>query len=159
MDPVAPERTVSFPATLEGSATGSATGIEVPADLVEQLGQGHRPPVRVTLNGFTYRTTVAVMGGRHLIGVSAEIRKQTGLKAGDTFEVELTADTSLREVAVPAALAAAFEQHPEAAAFFGRLSNSLQRYHVDSIDGAKTEQTRQRRVDKAIGLFLAGRPR
>jgi bifunctional DNA-binding transcriptional regulator/antitoxin component of YhaV-PrlF toxin-antitoxin module len=159
MQPLSPEPTVSFRTTLEGSATGSATGIEVPADLVEQLAHGRKPPVRVELNGFSFRTTVAVMGGRNLLPVSAEIRKQTGLKAGDTVEVRLTVDGSPREVIVPPALAAAFEQHPQAAAFFGTLSNSLQRYHVDNVDGAKSEDTRQRRVEKAIALFLAGKPR
>ena len=94
-----------------------------------------------------------------MIGVSAAIRKATGLSAGDAIEVVLELDTSPREVDMPADFAAALERNPAAKAFFATLSNSLQRYHVDNINGAKSDDTRQRRIDKSISLFVDNKPR
>jgi hypothetical protein len=148
---------VSFDTTL--LAFGNNTGIEVPVELIAQLGAGQRPPVAVVVNGYEYRTTVGVMSGKHLVPVSAATRKASGLVAGDAIHVTLTVAAGPREVEMPTDFAAALEAKPEAAAFFGRLSNSVQRYHVDTINGAKTDDTRQRRIDKAIALFLAGKPR
>jgi hypothetical protein len=115
--------------------------------------------VSVDVNGYVFRSTVAVMSGQYLIGVSAAIRKETGLAAGDAIHVELTLDSSPRAVDLPDDLAAALAAAPEAAAFFAQLSNSLQRYHVDQVAGAKTAETRERRVAKAVATFLAGKPR
>ncbi len=147
----------SFDTTV--AASGNNTGIEVPDDVIEQLGAGHRPAVRVTVNGFDYQSTVGVMSGRHLISISADIRKQTGLRAGDPIHVKLTLAVRPREVTVPADLAAALAAEPTAAAFFTTLSNSVQRYHVDTINAAKTDQTRKRRIEKAITQFREGRQR
>lgn len=149
--------TVEFDTTL--TATGANTGIVVPDALIEQLGAGRRPAVVVNVNGYEYRNTVGVMGGRHMISVSAAIRKETGLAAGDAIHVVLTVAEGPREVVVPEDFARALAAEPEAEAFFGKLSNSLQRYHVDNVNGAKTEETRQRRVSKAVSLFLAGKQR
>jgi hypothetical protein len=148
---------VTFETTLTSS--GNNTGIPVPEQVIEQLGRGQRPPVVVTVNGYEYRSTVAVMGGAHLIGVSASVRATTGLKGGDPISVTLKVADSPREVDVPADFAAAMGQSVPAREFFDGLSNSLQRYHVDSINAAKSPETRQRRIDKAVALFLAGRQR
>ena len=99
------------------------------------------------------------MGGRHMISVSAAVRQATGLAAGDPVRVALTVADTPREVLVPDDLAAALAGDEQAAAFFSTLSNSLQRYHVDTVTGAKTPETRQRRIDKAVALFREGRPR
>lgn len=155
----ASDATVTFTTTLTGATTGSATGIAVPAELIEKLGHGQRPAAQVTLNGHRFRTTIGVMGSQHMIPVSADIRKTTGLAAGDAVEVGLTADATPREVIVPPDLTAAFRRQPAAATFFGSLSSSLQRFHIDNINGAKTDDTRQRRVDKAVQLFLDQKPR
>ena len=111
------------------------------------------------MNGYEFRTTIGSMDGKSMISVSAAIRKASGLEAGDKVDVELTPDSTPREVVIPADLARAFKANPAVSAFFATLSNSLQRYHVDNIDGAKSAETRQRRIDKAIELFLAQRPR
>ena len=140
-------------------AFGNNTGIEVPAEVVEQLGVGKRPPVLVNVNGYEYRNTVAVMGGKYLIGISAAISEETGLKGGDPIRVELTVADTPREVNVPEDFAAALSAEPAAQTFFDGLSNSLQRYHVNNITGAKTEETRQRRIEKAVALFLDGKQR
>ncbi len=151
------QRTVTFETTL--AASGNNTGIEVPAELVEQLGAGRRPPVAVDLDGYVYRSTVGVMGGRHMVSVSAAVRQATGLAAGDPVRVTLTLADAPREVDVPADLAAALAADERAGAFFATLSNSLQRYHVDAVNGARTAETRQRRIGKAVELFRAGRKR
>src|SRR4051794_34727989 len=96
---------VVFETTVAGS--GGKTGIEIPEDVIERLGAGHRPAVHVELNGYAYRSTVAVMGGKHLVGVSASVREATGLEAGDDVTVSLAVATSPREVDVPPDLAAA----------------------------------------------------
>ena len=149
--------TVAFETTV--AAHGNNTGIVVPPEVVDQLGAGQRPPVHVDVNGYEYRSTVAVMGGKFMIGISAAVREATGLKGGDPIRVTLAVATSPREVNVPDDFAAALAADEHARAFFEKLSNSLQRYHVDNVNGAKTEETRQRRVEKAITLFRAGKKR
>jgi antitoxin component of MazEF toxin-antitoxin module len=141
------------------TATGNNTGIVVPEAMIEQLGAGRRPAVVVNVNGYEYRSTVGVMGGRHMIGISAAVRKDTGLTAGDAIHVALTLASGPRDVILPDDFAAALSADPTAGAFFARLSNSLQRYHVDNIGAAKTAETRQRRIDKAISLFRQGKQR
>jgi hypothetical protein len=148
---------VSFATTL--SQFGNNTGIEVPPALIDELGAGQRPPVLVDLNGYQFRSTVGVMSGKHLVGVSAAIRKETGLKGGDDITVTLTLATAPREVDMPADFASVLDAAPGARAFFDGLSSSLQRYHVDNVNGAKTDETRQRRIEKSVALFLAGKQR
>lgn len=148
-------------ATFETTVTarGNNTGIVVPDSVVEQLGAGRRPPVLVVVNGYEYRSTVAVMGGQHLISVSSAVRAATGLAAGDAIRVTLTVADSPRTVEVPADLASALAEHEETREFFDGLSNSLQRYHVDTINAAKSPDTRRRRIEKAVSLFLDGKRR
>ncbi len=140
-------------------AAGNNTGIAVPDDVIGRLGAGRRPAVVVNVNGYEYRNTVGVMGGKHMISISAAVRKETGLKGGDAIHVTLTVADTPREVEIPDALSAAFSAAPDAKAFFEKLANSLQRYHVDNINGAKSAETRQRRVEKAISLFREGKQR
>ena len=153
-----PERgSATFETTV--AATGNNTGIVVPEEVIDRLAAGKRPPVAVTVNGYDYRSTVAVMGGRYMIGISAAIRSATGLKGGDPISVTLAVADTPREVDVPADFAAALAADEQVGAFFGKLSNSLQRYHVDTINGAKTAETRQRRIEKAVSLFREGKQR
>jgi hypothetical protein len=128
----------------------TATGFEVPDEVVEALGGGKRPAVRVALGSYTYRSTVAPMGGKYLLGVSAEHRAGAGVKAGDEVEVDLELDTAPRELTVPDDLAAALDADPAVRAAFDRLSYSNRQRHVLSVEDAKTPQTRQRRIDKAL---------
>jgi hypothetical protein len=140
---------MKFTATLEQHGK-TATGIEVPDDVVTALGSGRRPAVRVTINGHTWRSSVAVMGGRNLVGVSAENRSAAGVSAGDVLDVELELDTGKREVEVPADLVAALKNNAKARAAFEALSYSNQRRYVLAIEGAKAADTRARRVAKAV---------
>ncbi len=146
---------VTFETTV--AVTGSNTGIVVPEEVIGQLAAGRRPPVLVNVNGYEHRNTVGVMGGRHMISISAAVRGATGLKGGDPVRVTLTVADTPREVHVPADFAAALAADERAGALFGKLSNSMQRYHVGTINAAKSAGTRQRRIDKAIALFLDGK--
>ena len=141
------------------AVTGNNTGIVVPEEAIEQLAAGNRPPVIINVNGYEYQSTVGVMGGRHMISISAAVRKATGLKGGDPIHVTLTIADTPREVTVPADFAAALAANEQASEFFGKLSNSMQRYHIDNITAAKSADTRQRRIDKAVALFLGGKQR
>ena len=143
-----------FHATIERSGK-TATGIEVPADVLAALGPGKRPSVRVTINGYSYPSTVGTMGGRSLIPVSAEVRGQAGVSAGDNVPVDVVADAAPRRVEVPADLSAALGREPAAQQAFDRLSYSGQRRYVLAIEQAKTAQTRQRRIDKAVAELSA----
>jgi len=147
-----------FRATLETEGK-TATGINVPAEVVDALGAGKRPRVTVTINGHTYRSSVAVLGGRYMLGVSAENRTAAGVEGGQEVDVDLELDTAPREVTVPPDFAAALEAEPTAQATFDGLSYSNRSWHVLQIDGAKTTETRQRRIAKSVEALRAGRVR
>lgn len=144
-----------FRTTLQGGK-GNTTGIVVPDEIVEGLGGGRRPAVTATVAGHTYRSSIASMGGRFMLGVSAEIRRITGVAAGDEVDVEVELDTAPREVTVPDDLAAALAADPAAKACFDGLAYSHRRRHVMAIDDAKTPETRARRIDKAVKMLHEG---
>lgn len=146
--------------TAELLSTGkNAAGFEVPESVVESLGGGRRPKVSVTVNGFTFRTSIARMGERYLLGVSAERRTEAGVAAGDVVEVEVELDTAPRELEVPQPLAEALARDSQARAFWETLSYSNRQWHVLQVTSAKTDTTRERRVEKSIGMLRAGRAR
>lgn len=150
------EESVEFDTAI--SASGNKAGIVVPPEVVAALGAGSRPAVVVDLNGYTYRTSIGVRAGRHLIGVSAAVRADSGLQAGDLVHVRLSVATEPRAVDVPDDFAEALASSGTRA-FFDRLANSLQRYHIDNINDAKQPETRSRRIAKAVDLFRAERKR
>ena len=137
----------------------TATGLLVPPDVVAGLGESKKPAVTVTLNGFTYRSTIAARGGRYLIPVSAAIRQQSGVAAGDDVEVEVELDTAPREITVPDDFAERLAAEPAVLAFFNTLSYSNKSVHTLSIEQAKTPETRARRVDKAMDTLRQGKAR
>lgn len=137
----------------------TTTGIQVPDEVVAALGPGKRPAVRVTINGYTYRSTVAVMGGVFMVGVSAQHRAGAGVAGGDQVDVDMELDTAPREVSVPEDFAAALAAEPEAARTFDGLSYSNRSWHVLQVEGAKTGQTRQRRIAKSVDALKDGRAR
>jgi hypothetical protein len=125
---------------------GNNTGIPVPDEVIDALGGGKRPAVNVTVNGYDYRSTVAPMGGRYLISFSSDRRAATGIQGGDAIEVEVTLDTEPRVTEVPADLAAALAASPAAQAAYDKLSPSAKKAHVVSVESAKTDATRERRI-------------
>ncbi|MFN2483712.1 MAG: YdeI/OmpD-associated family protein [Candidatus Limnocylindria bacterium] len=142
---------------LQGDKT--ATGIRVPDEIVEALGSGKRPAVKVTLNGYTYRSSVATVSGQFMVGVSADTREKAGVAGGDQVDVDIELDTAPREVTVPPDFAAALDAEPKARQFFEGLSFSLRQWHVLSVEGAKTDETRQRRIDTSVAMLREGRAR
>jgi Bacteriocin-protection, YdeI or OmpD-Associated/Domain of unknown function (DUF1905) len=136
----------------------TATGIRVPPNVVAGLGSSKRPAVRATIKGHTYRSTVAPMGGEFMLPISAEIREITGVKAGDDVEVSLALDTEPREVTVPPDLKSALAKDAGARTFFEGISYSNKLRIVLSVDGAKSAETRERRIAKAVESLREGRP-
>jgi Bacteriocin-protection, YdeI or OmpD-Associated/Domain of unknown function (DUF1905) len=134
----------------------TATGFRVPSEVVEALASGKRPAVTVTVGGHSYRSTIAPMSGAYFIPLSAENRTAAGVAAGDVVEVQVELDTAPRVVEVAADFAAALDAEPVAKAAFDKLSYSHKRQWTLSIDDAKTPETRQRRIDKAITSLRGG---
>lgn len=134
----------------------TATGIAVPEDLIAELGGGKRPKVRITINRYSYRSSVGSMGGQFLLPVSAQVRAGAKIAAGDEVDVEVELDTEAREVSVPDELAAALDQEPDAKKAFDRMPYSHQMRYVTLIENAKTPETRQRRIGKTISALLDG---
>jgi hypothetical protein len=147
---------MKFHAIIELSGK-TATGIAVPAEVVAHLGSSKRPPVRITINGHTYRSTVASMGGVFMLPISEENRKLAHVSAGDEVEVEIKPDTQPREVSVPPDFLEALDRDGDAKRFFEGLSYSNKQRVVLSIEGARTDETRQRRITKAVGTLREGR--
>ena len=142
---------------LQGDKT--ATGIRVPDDVMTALNAGKKPKVSVTINGHTYRSSVATVDGGPMVGVSEVVRTAAGVKGGDTVDVGIELDTAPRTVEVPADLAAALDKVPAARKTFDGLSYSLQRFWVEPVVGAKSDETRQRRIEKSVATLREGRTR
>lgn len=132
------------------TAGKTATGICIPNEVVEALNAGKKPPIKVTLNDYTYRGTVAVMSGKYMVSVSADVREASGVKGGDTLEVGIELDTEDRKVELPTDFEKELEKYPNAKIYFQKLSYSRQKNYVVLIEQAKTEETRQKRIDKFI---------
>lgn len=147
---------VDFDTTL--SSFGNNTGIEIPPKVIEKLDAGKRPSLNVTVNDYSYQCTPGVMGGKTLLAFSSEHRKNTGLEGGDKIHVSLSVATEPRKVEMSDSFLSSLNSSGTKD-FFDTLSNSLQRYHCDLINGAKTEETRERRIQKAIALFKQGKKR
>jgi hypothetical protein len=139
--------------TTELLQSGNNVGIVIPDAVVAELG-GKRVPVVITLDGrYTYRNTTAVMGGRNLVGLSADHRAASGFSGGEIVEVTIERDEAPREVEVPAELAAALAADPVASAAWDRLAYSHRKEHARAIAEAKGDDTRTRRVAKAIAML------
>jgi hypothetical protein len=140
--------------TLELQRTGgNTTGFQIPDEAVADLGGGGRPKVTVTVNGFTFASSIARMGGSYWLGVSAERRTAAGVEGGQVYDLDVELDTAPRVIETPADLKAALEASPDALAQWAKLSYSHQRQHVEAINSAKAPETRARRVAKAIEML------
>jgi Bacteriocin-protection, YdeI or OmpD-Associated/Domain of unknown function (DUF1905) len=128
-------------------------GLEVPPEVVEALGGGARPPVSITLNGHSWKSRVALMRGRYLLGLSNANRQAAGVAIGDEVEVELELDTEPRVVVEPADFAQALDADPAARAAYDKLAYTHRREHVRAIESAKKPETRQRRIESAIAAL------
>lgn len=131
----------------------TATGFEVPPSVVEALGSGKRPKVTVTIGPHTYRSTIAPYGGRYFLPLNAANRTAAGVAAGDEVDVSVALDTAPRVVEVPADFAAAMAASPGLRERFDQLSFTHQREHVEAIESAKTQATRDRRIARSLDLL------
>lgn len=141
---------------IQGTGETSA-GVQLPDAVVEALGKGKKPPVKATINGYTWRSTVAVMGGEYWLGVSKEVRRNAGCEAGQEVDLTLELDTEERVLEVPADFGAALDAEPEARRFFDSLSYSNRRRFTYAIEDAKTPETRQRRIEKSVAQLREGK--
>lgn len=124
--------------------------IRVPPEVLTALGQGKRVPVKVTINGYTYRTTIAVYAGQYYVGVRREVREAAGVAAGDHLTVGLDYDAELRAVDLPEGLRSALQADPEAAAAFDKLPHTDKKELVQWVTGAKRPETQRRRMEQAM---------
>jgi hypothetical protein len=145
----------SFTTTVLKDQEKNATGLPVPAEAVAALGSGKKPRVKVTLNGYTYRTTVAVLGGVFMLSLSAENREAAGVKPGEVVEVTLELDTEPLTVTVPDDLAAALANVPGARAAFEALAYSARKEYVRQVESAKAQETRERRIAGIVAKLSA----
>ncbi len=132
------------------SSGGNTAGIKIPPEVIESLGAGKKPAVKVTINGKTYQSTVAVMGGAYMVGVSAENRAIVGVKAGDEVDVTLDLDTEPRVYELPEDLAAALAKKAGATEAFHASAPSKRKEFVRQVTDAKTPETRERRIAKIV---------
>jgi hypothetical protein len=137
----------------------TATGIQVPADVVEALAGGKRPAVTVTVGSHTYRTTVAPMAGKYYLPLSRENREAAGVEAEDDVDVEIDLDTEPRVMEAPDDLAQALSLDDPAQEFFDTLSYTHRRAYVDWINSAKKAETRERRIGQAVEMLADGKKR
>ena len=143
-----------FESTVElGGKT--ATGIPIPEAVIEALGSSKRPPVTITINGYTYRTTAVRMGGRFFVPLSAENREGAGVAAGDSIAVDIDPDTAPREVAMPDDLAAAMDEAARAA--YDVLSYTHRKEWVRWVEEAKKPETRATRIEKTVAGLREGK--
>jgi hypothetical protein len=126
--------------------------------VVEALGAGKRPPVTITINGHSWKTRVAIMRGRYLLGLSNANRKSAGVVTGDEVEVEVEIDAEPRVVVEPADFARALDADAVARTAYDRLADSHQREHVRAIESAKKPETRARRIEKALAMLRDQEP-
>jgi hypothetical protein len=134
----------------------NATGLRVPAEAVAAMGSGKKPKVKVTLNGYTYRSTIAVYGEVFMLPLSAENREAAGVQAGEQVELTIELDLEPRTVDVPADLAAALAGVPGARVTFDSLSYSMRKEYARQVESAKAVETRQRRIAKILQKLIAG---
>ena len=135
----------------------TAAGMEIPPEVVAALGSSKKPAVRVTINGYTYRSSIASMGGKFMLGVSNEVRQHAGVAAGQEVDVELELDTEPRAVVVPADFKKALAKDKAAAKTFDALNYSNKRRLVMAIEAIKTPENRQRRIEKTVSQLHAGK--
>lgn len=135
----------------------TATGTKIPAEIIEKMGGGKKSLVKVTINNFTYRSAVAVMNGAFMVGVNADNRESAKVKGGDKIDVAVELDTEERTVKIPAEFQKQLSKNTAARKTFETLSNSKKKILTIPIASAKTEETRNRNIEKAMNILLTAK--
>lgn len=147
-----------FRAVINRKEDGEVCAIDIPFDVEKTFGSHNRVPVRGTLNGAPYRSSVFKMGGDcHFMVVNRQLRSAAGVKGGETVPVTMERDDAPRVIEPPADFARALKGNRDAQATWGKLSYTHQREHVQHVEDAKKPETRERRIEKSIELLAAGR--
>jgi len=141
---------MQFKATLTREPDSSATFVMIPYDILEVWGTRSRVPVKGTINGHAFRSTIAPYGGVHYLGINRNLREAAGVKAGDIVDIELEKDLEPRVLEVPPDFQSALDTNPAARIRWQKLSFTHQREYVESIEEAKKPETRARRIQSAI---------
>jgi len=149
--PAMPTTARTFRAKLGTEQAGSLF-FEVPFDVKAVFGKS-RPPIKVTINGYTYRSTPAIYAGRTYVPVRASNRDAAGVSVGDTVTVTLDLDTAVRDVRPPPPLARALKRDARARAAWEALSYSHKKEHSDAISSAKKPETRDARLERALTML------
>jgi hypothetical protein len=149
--------TKRFRALLEKHENSEATGITIPFDVQKTYGTRARVPVRGTINGFPYRSSIFPMGGCFMMAVNKELRAGAKAKGGDTITVTMERDDAPRIITPPADLARALKANKTAQAAWDKLSYTHQKEHARAVEDAKRPETRVRRIEKAIADLAAGK--
>lgn len=147
-----------FTAVIEEGRNGGAL-VAVPFSVEDEFGTRGRVKVRATFDGHPYRGSIAPMGGRHILGVRKDVRAAIGKGVGDDVEVTIAEDTEPRMVEVPSELARTLDQAPDVRAMFEALSYTHRREFAQWVDGAKKQDTRDRRAAKAVEMIRSGERR
>lgn len=130
--------------------SGNASAVEIPDDVMQSLGPEARPPISITINGYSWRSRVAIKNGHRLVGISAAHRAAAGIAEGQAIELDITLDTAPRDVEEPDDLKSALDDNPAARAAFDKLPFGLRAKHVRDIEAAKTPEVRVRRIGKLV---------
>lgn len=146
-----------FKVLLEKHESMEACGIHVPFDVQEVFGTKARVPVRGTINGYPFRSSIMNMGDGHMMAVNKELREGAKVKGGDIIDVVMERDEEPRVITPPTDFAKALKANKEAKTFWDKLSYTHQKEHVRAIEDAKKEETRIRRIEKAIKMLVAGK--
>jgi hypothetical protein len=146
----------TFTTTVLKDDVKNATGLRVPPEAIAALGSHKKPAVKVSIGSYTYRSTVAVMGGEFMLPLSLEHREAAGVQGGDKVEVTIELDQEPRTVDVPADLVAALAGQPGATAAFDALAYSVRKEYVRQVESAKAQATRDRRVAGIVAKLTTG---
>jgi hypothetical protein len=146
-----------FSAVLEKAGRGEATKISIPFDVERTFGTRARVPVRGTINGFAFRSSIFPMRGCHLMAVNKEMREGAQSQAGDTVKVVMERDDEPRMVTPPPDLARALKANKEARAAWEKLSYTHRKEYAEAVAEAKRPETRTRRIEKAIAELTSGK--
>jgi hypothetical protein len=147
-------KSITFHTTILKTGKNTA-GIQVPEEIIDKLGSGKRPLVRVTINKYTYRSAVAVMTGKYMISFSSDHRKAAGVQGGDEADVTLELDLEPRTVEIPKDLKDALIE-ASALAIFENSAPSMKKEYIRQVEEAKAQETRERRIAKIVEKLSAG---
>ena len=150
------EKKLRFAAKIEGKEAGVVAAITPPVNVIEWFGTRARVPIRGTINGFPFRSSLMPMGGCHMMPVNKPLRDGAGVKPGDVVEVVMERDQEERTVDAPPELQRELAKSKKAQERWGELAFTHKKEMALSISGAKQEETRVRRLEKVMQVLKSG---